>query len=235
MRLASLNADTTSALDRPIWAALTSRQSHLGQAEGAACHYRSDVAPFATAGPAGEEDKEGLARLVARCPDGITLLQSGDIPSTLAGSPLEQMDGVQMLATRPVSAIPCTGLRPLRSSDVPEMLALVELAKPGPFRRNTLLMGEYFGIKLDGKLIAMAGERMKLPGFTEISAVCVHPGFRGRGFARCLTAHVAATIFERGEVPFLHAVALNTPAITLYRELGFEVRSRMQIAHFVAA
>lgn len=135
-----------------------------------------------------------------------------------------------MLATRPISASACLGLTPLDNDDVLDMLRLVELTAPGPFRRNTTLMGEYFGIKIDGKLVAMAGERMKFPGFTEISAVCVHPDHRGKGFARCLTAHVAAAIFDRGEIPFLHAYARNAPAISLYQELGFETRSLMQIA-----
>lgn len=135
-----------------------------------------------------------------------------------------------MLATRTVSAIACLGLTQLNDGDVVDMLGLVEATAPGPFRRNTRLMGDYFGIKINGELVAMAGERMKFPGFTEISAVCVHPDHRGKGFARCLTAHVAAAIFDRGEIPFLHTYARNTPAISLYRGLGFEIRSLMQIA-----
>ena len=110
----------------------------------------------------------------------------------------------------------------LTETDVPEILDLVERAQPGPFRKRTIELGRYLGIRRDGRLVAMAGERFRLPGWTEVSAVCTDPDFRGAGLGARLTLAVAAGILERGELPFLHAAADNDAAIRLYERLGFE-------------
>jgi ribosomal protein S18 acetylase RimI-like enzyme len=112
----------------------------------------------------------------------------------------------------------------LGSADVPEMLDLVGRTRPGPFRPRTMELGTYLGIRRAGALVAMAGERLRLSGFTEISAVCTDEAWRGHGFGARLTLAVAAGIRARGEVPFLHAVAGNAGAIRLYERLGFEHR-----------
>ena len=112
----------------------------------------------------------------------------------------------------------------LGEADVPEMLDLVERTRPGPFRTGTRLMGTYLGIRRDGALVAMAGERMQPPGWSEISAVCTDPAYRGQSLATRLIRAVGAVIRERGDVPFLHASAGNTDAIRLYEHLGFTVR-----------
>ena len=114
----------------------------------------------------------------------------------------------------------------LTSVDVPEMLALVERTKPGPFLPRTVELGTYLGIRRDGVLVAMAGERLHPPGFTEISAVCTDASVRGQGLATRLVLAVAARIQERGETPFLHAAGTNTNAIRLYETLGFRLRQR---------
>ena len=122
----------------------------------------------------------------------------------------------------------CESLKPaakietiqLSERNVPEMLALVALAQPGPFQPRTIEMGNYYGVCQDGKLVAMAGERMHLTGFCEISAVCTHPDYRGRGYAGALITRVAQGIFERGELPFLHLAADNHTAKRLYQKLG---------------
>jgi predicted GNAT family acetyltransferase len=117
---------------------------------------------------------------------------------------------------------------PLTDADAPEMLALARLTEPGPFFERTHQLGDFFGIRLEGRLAAMAGERMKPPGFTEVSGVCTHPDYRGRGLAGALTRRVCAQIVARGETPFLHAIASNTTAIRLYEELGFSYRRNIQ-------
>ena len=111
----------------------------------------------------------------------------------------------------------------LGPTDVPDMLALVERTRPGPFRPGTIRMGTYLGIRQRGRLVAMAGERLHPPGWTEISAVCTEPEHRGRGLATRLVQAVAAGIRERGEIPFLHAAATNVNAIRLYESLGFRL------------
>jgi predicted GNAT family acetyltransferase len=109
------------------------------------------------------------------------------------------------------------------------MLALATLTKPGPFLPRTHELGQFWGVKENGRLIAMAGERMKLPGFTEVSGVCTHPDFRGRGLAGVLSRVVATHIMNRGETPFLHAYAANRPAISLYESLGFRLRCNVGV------
>jgi predicted GNAT family acetyltransferase len=107
------------------------------------------------------------------------------------------------------------------------MLALATLTRPGPFRARTHTLGRFIGIRDSGRLIAMAGERLKLDGFVEISAVCTHPDYRGRGYGGALMKMVGKRILSEGDTPFLHTYADNTVAIALYRRLGFEVRAEV--------
>jgi predicted GNAT family acetyltransferase len=115
----------------------------------------------------------------------------------------------------------------LTDEDAPEMLELATLTEPGPFLSRTHTMGTFLGIRIGGRLAAMAGERMRFPGYTEVSGVCTHPEFRGRGLARRLSAAVAASIEARGDQPFLHAWKTNHSAISLYEALGFKVRTEV--------
>jgi predicted GNAT family acetyltransferase len=121
----------------------------------------------------------------------------------------------------------------LTDADAPEMLALAQLTEPGPFLSRTHTMGTFIGIRSGGRLAAMAGERFRFPGYTEVSGVCTHPDFRGRGLARRLSAAVAAGITARGERPFLHAWKTNRPAIALYESLGFAMRAEVNVAVLV--
>jgi len=139
--------------------------------------------------------------------------------------------GVQMVATR--SMTPETNrhdILRLTDEDAPEMLELATLTEPGPFLARTNTMGTFIGIRIGGRLAAMAGERMRFPGYTEVSGVCTHPEYRGRGLARCLSAAVVAGIEARGDQAFLHAWKTNHSAISLYETLGFKLRTEVNVA-----
>jgi predicted GNAT family acetyltransferase len=117
----------------------------------------------------------------------------------------------------------------LGANDVPEMLALTALTEPGPFRSRTYELGVFLGVREDGRLAAMAGQRLALPGFTEISAVCTHPDFRGRGYGLALVATFAGAIHARGETPILHVLPSNIAAIRVYQAAGFTLRRKLQV------
>lgn len=217
-----------NALDRPIWHALNTRHAHLAEGDGRARRYRPDISVFGCAASDSREDAEALGRLL---PPGqsMVLLQATEAPHP-SGLTITTDPAVQMVAT----AIEAPGeasrsIERLGAADAAEMLALATLTKPGPFLPRTHEMGRFFGIRVDGRLAAMAGERMALPGRTEVSGVCTHPDFRGRGYAALLSRFVAARMLARGEQPFLHAYAGNEAAIRLYRRLGFELRRQMVV------
>lgn len=137
---------------------------------------------------------------------------------------------VQMITGQALQTVADPRIEQLTRQDAAEMLALASLTKPGPFTLEALSLGEFWGVKIDGRLAAMAGERMKQPGYSELSGVCSHPDFRGGGFARLLSLFVANRIMARGEVPYLHAFANNAAAIKLYESIGFRLRSAIYIA-----
>jgi len=114
-------------------------------------------------------------------------------------------------------------------ADVPDMMALTVLTKPGPFSARTHELGTFLGIRVDGQLVAMAGERMKPASYTEITAVCVHPSHRGHGYGQILLSAISRQIVARGEMPFLHVFTSNASAIALYRRQGMEIRRRLHV------
>ncbi len=209
-------------LDNPARAALLGPQAHLAERCGAVLRYAPDISPFA-----GLPDEPGLADWS----DLAKLIGRGGVAAT-AGVPavpppgwqiLRNLDAVQLTGEL-VAATPDAGAIPLGPADVPEMLDLVARTRPGPFLPRTIELGGYLGIRRDGVLVAMAGERLRPPGWAEISAVCTDQAFRGQGLATRLTQAVAAAITGRGEQPFLHAAAENVTAIRLYESLGFRLR-----------
>src|SRR3546814_5828599 len=119
----------------------------------------------------------------------------------------------------------------LTDEDAEEMRALALMTRPGPFLPLTHRLGRFIGIREQGRLIAMAGERMRMPGFAEVSGVCTHPDHRGRGHAKRLMRIVAKAMLERGETPFLHAYAAHEATVALYETLGFRIRARIGRAH----
>ncbi len=118
----------------------------------------------------------------------------------------------------------------LTDDDIPEMIALTALTKPGPFDARTREFGDYIGIRREGKLAAMAGQRLHVPGYREVSAVCTHPDYLGQGYARALMLEIMRRIIASGETPFLHVRSLNTRAIDVYRRMGFIERRSIELA-----
>ncbi|WP_051857530.1 GNAT family N-acetyltransferase [Streptomyces cellulosae] len=214
-------------LDNAAWAALAGPHSHLAERVGRAARYPADVSPFtALEDPTDPRAWEDLATLVG--PGAVTPVTA--VQTVPVGWQVEQSgEGVQMIATA-LYAEPAPEAVRLGPADVPEILELIALTRPGPFLPRTVELGTYLGIRDHGRLIALAGERLRPPGWTEISAVCSHPDHRGRGLATRLVRAIAAGIRERGDTPFLHAAASNTHAIRLYESIGFTLRRRTRFA-----
>ena len=214
-------------LDNVIWNALNTSQAHLGSSCGEARKFHKDVSLLGGFSELSDEAYCSLARLVD-VGERVGLFLEADLkpPSNwkiVASVPLLQMIHENGEAPEPARTN-LAEFHPLGEPDVPEMLALTKLTRPGPFATRTREMGDYFGIRKDGVLVAMAGERLRLPGFTEISAVCTHPEHLGQGYARRLITLLLGRIQERRECPFLHVRADNRRAVELYERMGFRIR-----------
>jgi ribosomal protein S18 acetylase RimI-like enzyme len=218
-------------LDNPTRSALEGPQSAIAERKGRVLRYPPDFCPFY--GMPDEPTAQDWADAGALAgPGGLVTLAATMIPFPEHWELTWGSEGVQMVAGEPAGrTVLANHVGPaddeivrLGPADVPEALDLAERTKPGPFQPRTIELGTYLGIRRAGALVAMAGERLRLSGFTEISAVCTDGAWRGHGFGSQLTLAVAAGIRARGEVPFLHAVAANTNAIRLYEQLGFEHR-----------
>lgn len=207
-------------LDNPVWHSLTTAQRGFALGTGAARRYHADVAPFvAIERPAPEAHAAALALVV---PD-ETINFVGVAPTDWSGWQLLHESHIVQMAWDGRSPDPVRRDRvvELTRDDAAEMLALTELAFPDYFRRRTVELGRYYGVKHGNMLIAMAGERMQGIGVREVSAVCTHPDHLGRGFAALLSTVVIEGMLARGEQPFLHVGERNSRARALYERLGF--------------
>ena len=224
--------DDSHPLDRPVWHSLTSRQAHLALGDPTlAVRFPPDIEPF---GATPDNSAAQLTALAALTPKdgGIALVEREAVkpPPGLVQMIDEPIH--QMIAARIPRPQPDPAILTLDNRDAADMRALAELTQPGPFHARTHTLGDFVGIRECGRLIAMAGERMRVPGYTEISAVCTHPDARSRGLAARLMRVVAAQIADRGEKLFLHVYPHNRAAIAVYEKLGFRHRADVRLMVF---
>ncbi|HWA31687.1 MAG TPA: GNAT family N-acetyltransferase, partial [Rhizomicrobium sp.] len=191
-----------------------------------AARYPSDISPLSAIR---ESSPQAFADL-------RELTKPGEIVGLVTGFPVSVPDDWEIVLNRFIDQMVCEGFRPssditpllLSEKDVPEMIALTKLTQPGPFEHGTIGMGKYLGVRSDdGKLVAMAGQRMSLTDFREISAVCTHPDHQGKGYAGRLMTILAREIIADGKMPILHVKTENASAKHLYVKLGFHVRKPM--------
>jgi predicted GNAT family acetyltransferase len=220
--------NSSHPLDHPIWTALTTTQRALAEGDARARRYPTEVTPFADMPDLSAENFAALAALMS--PADIAVLFTPEAVKVPAEFKVVLAEtGEQMIGT-PIET-PANGVDivTLGVDDVPAMIELTELTKPGPFYARTHELGTFLGIRVDGQLVAMAGERMKPAHYTEMTAVCVHPSHRGRGYGQMLLSAVSRGIVSRGEIPFLHVFTSNHSAIALYRRQGMEIRRRLHV------
>lgn len=224
-----LTVEAQAILDNPAWHALVGRQSFCAKGDDKARWYDPEYTKLAGVR---EKTKQCFEALYEQLPPGQVVVLAARPPLPAGWSDgfevLDNFYGTQMVCER--LAEPDLQyeheLVELTADDVPEMTALVELTRPGPFGPKTIEFGTFLGIKRGGRLIAMAGERIK-PGanFDEVSAVCTHPDFQGQGMARVLVQEVSKGILNRGHVPFLHVRTENAAGIKSYTRVGFQHRT----------
>jgi ribosomal protein S18 acetylase RimI-like enzyme len=220
-------------LDNVIWQALTTRQANFAESFLDARRFLRDVTSLGAFQYPTDQGYESLAGL----------LGVGGTVALFLEKPYEPRPGWNLVADAPLLQMVCddgafvsserdsaSALVELTSADSPEMVDLAALTKPGPFGTRTHELGTYLGIRHEGKLVAMSGERLKVPGYTEVSAVCTHPEHTGRGYAGTLMREVMRRIRQRGEVPFLHVRQDNVRAIALYKRLGIAERAVLYLA-----
>ena len=214
-----------SLLDNAVWHALTTRHASVAEGEGRARRYPPDVSVFGAVDAFDAASWVDLADVASHVGH-VTLFRDAIPPAPPGWAVTLEGVGHQMVLEALV-ATPVPPVRRLAAGDVPRMLDLVARTRPGPFEARTIELGSYFGVFDGDELVAMAGERLRLPGFTEISAVCTDPSARGRGLAAGLSAHVATAILARGDTPFLHHARENDGARRVYERLGFVFRRRV--------
>ncbi|MBW8734491.1 MAG: GNAT family N-acetyltransferase [Asticcacaulis sp.] len=215
-------------LDRPVWSALNAGWKAVSWGDARARQLDPAYGPFAASN---DRSTDALAALAACSPglDGLWVVEDEDFPLPPGTTVVKSALCHQMWAPNLTPGGRDIDVLALGDDDAAEMLALALLTKPGPFSTHTHAIGNFIGVRIDGRLAAMAGERMRVDGFAEVSGVCTHPDFRGRGLASSLMSMVADRIAARGDVPFLHTYADNAVAIAMYEGLGFRFRKALML------
>ena len=220
---------SSQVLDRPAWSALNGRQAEFAIWQGCAVRFARGIGMFVSAPAFDERALTDISRLIADT--GPVVIIEPEAPPPIPGSVIATQGALwQMVAERPIAPPTADlGVQPLGDADSEEMVALAKLTEPGPFHHATHRLGRFIGIRQEGRLAAMAGERMRPDGHIEVSAVCTHPDFRGRGYGAALTALVASRIQAEGQSAFLHVYSTNRNAISVYEALGFRLRKEMVV------
>lgn len=217
-------------LDNPIWNALNSGDQNKNQGDETIAIFYPEISPFVGLENWGKKSQLALYKV----------LPSSRSCSTLIAEAFVLEPNWELIFSLPLHQLVCTSLKsfsgkkavikPLGEADIPAMLELTALTKPGPFTQRTIDFGNYVGIFDDQQLVAMAGERLHLANYTEVSAVCTHPDYLGRGYAAILVNHLTEQILSTGKSAFLHVRQDNDRAIQLYQGIGYEIRTEMYFA-----
>ena len=219
-----------SDLDNPIWNALNSRDSDKNIGSKDFAFFDAEIAPFIGMPSWDEKSQKKFFENVPSNRSWFLLMVDE----------INFIDEIEIALSIPLYQFICPKLEnspackkdmeivALNENNIDEMIALTHLTKPGPFTKRTIEFGNYHGIFEDEKLVAMVGERLHIDGYTEISAICTHPDYRGLGFGAKMTHYLAASVFQKGQIPFLHVRADNSRAQDVYKRLGFEIRSKIQ-------
>lgn len=217
------------SLQRPVWNSLSGRQSHLAMVRGAAVRLDPNVGPFAAVRDESDAAFDELFKAMALQATPVLTVESADFRMPQGCSVLESVALLQMTHDgRPVEPAHGLEIDQLVEEDAAEMTALASATQPGPWRERSHTFGKFFGIRREGRLIAMAGERMRpASDLAEVSGVCTLPEFQGQGIAAALVRHVIAGFAAQGERAFLHCNAQKTGAIRLYEKLGFSATREM--------
>ena len=222
-------SNDTSDLDNPIWHALSSAHAHFAEGDDLAKRYQTDIGPLSGMKDQSPEAYRSLARLLGQ--DDLAVLFLTDLPTP--------PDSLRLIRCFPMYQMTCVSppqitdryftIEELTTPNVPEMIKLAEATEPGPFRQRTIELGGYKGIRVDGRLASMTGQRCGLNDFTEVSAVCTWPEFRGRGYANALVATVANGVFQQNKTPFLGVREDNAGAVRVYEKVGFKIRRSLHV------
>jgi predicted GNAT family acetyltransferase len=223
-----------SPLDRPVWHALSTRLRKFAIGNDLALRMLPEFGPFAAARDDSEDSLLALAELV-RSHGPVAMMQAGTIATPPGTTVRMEYPCVQMVARSVVPVELATPVEALSPAHAEQMLDLAQRTEPGPFMLRTPELGPFLGIRDANALVAMAGERLSFEGFTEVSGVCTDASQRGKGYAGLLSRAVASQIMKRGDTPFLHALTTNTTAISLYKTLGFEIRTTTTAVLLVAS
>jgi len=216
----------THILDRPAWNALTTTHAWLAEGSSLAKRYPSSIVPFAAMQENTPECLDALASL-ATASDSLALVEAAPITTPPAFDILIDAMLLQLVAENPFEQVSDPRIHPLGEDDAADMLALATLTKPGPFTLGAQKLGKFWGIRIDGQLVAMGGQRMRQPGFAELSGLCTHPDFQGKGLGKTMLRYVAGEISAGGETVYLHAYSNNKAAISLYQRMGFSPRREL--------
>ena len=211
-------------LDNPVWNSLSENHTEFAIDYNGTLFYNPDYCPFGGFAEL-ESTLHSTGKYASLCENFFIVGEKPKIADTL--QIVKELVCIQMIIREKVSISFDNEIIKLTEEHADELFHLVNLVQPGYFKPKTFLLGNYYGIFNDGKLVSIAGERMKMNNFTEVSAIVTHPGHTGKGYAKQLTSHVVNTIFDENKTPFLHVVETNSGAIKLYEKLGFVTRRKM--------